>query len=99
MISNTYGQILFMKNAGSFGFTNMQKRDSEVLRKALSTAFDFILSCSLETHLLLKLEGSKKHIIKDMYKIFFKLLKKSKVKIVGIKVVNKISHNGCRKKS
>jgi hypothetical protein len=99
IISNDLGKILFIKNAGCLGFKNIYKREVEVLTKLLISSTNFILSFSQESFLFLKLEGLKKYTVRIIYKQLHLLLKNYNVRILNLKIVNKVVHNGCRKKS
>ena len=87
-----------MVNAGKLGFKNIQKRTVEVLKMILISGFKFILGIGKNNYLFLKLEGTKKLVFSSIFKQFLNLIKKYNFKFLGTKIINKIAHNGCRKK-
>jgi ribosomal protein S11 len=95
-ISNN-NKILFIKTAGLLGFYNINKRGLDVLKKLIQSGFDFLASSSLANEsLFLKVEGFKKYSLKTLLKEY-RFIKK-RFNFIAIKIVNKIPHNGCRKK-
>jgi ribosomal protein S11 len=95
-ISNS-NKIIFIKTAGLLGFYNINKRGVEVFKKIIQSGFDFLVSSSLANeNLLLKIEGFKKYSFKKLLKEYS--LMKKRFNFIAIKIVNKIPHNGCRKK-
>lgn len=99
IISDRVGKVLFTKSCGNLGLKNIQKRSPEGLNLVVQEIFKFILSCGSKNYFLIKLEGSKNPILRKIYKQFLIFSKKCVILIIGICIVNKISHNGCRKKS
>ena len=92
--------MLFIKNAGILGFTNINKRNIEVLKKLIYISFEYLLSLdNKKIYLLLKLEGFKKYNLRVFYKECKILMLKKKIKIFALKIIHKIPHNGCRKQS
>lgn len=98
ILSNILGKVLFKKNSGILGFKNANKKSIEALKLIFFIVFKYIFKLSGTNKLFLKLEGSKKNILREIYKQFLKLLNKFKIKILGLIIINKISFNGCRKK-
>jgi ribosomal protein S11 len=98
IISNNAGKILFEKTGGNLGFYNITKRKVEVFNELLLLTFKRILIIIGTLNFFIKFEGLKVHYLWTIYKIFIKKLKQQKINILGYKAINKIAHNGCRKK-
>jgi hypothetical protein len=100
VISNDCGKILFTKSAGNLGFINIYKRELDLLKKIVIISSDFILGLVGNKILFFKLEGVKKHLIRLIYKKFLGLCQQGfyGTSEINFKIVNKIAHNGCRKK-
>jgi ribosomal protein S11 len=98
IISNNAGKILFEKTGGNLGFCNIAKRKTEVFNEILLLAFKRIITIIGSLSLFIKFEGLKVSFLWNIYKIFIKKIKQQKINILAYKVINKITHNGCRKK-
>ena len=98
ILSNSLGKILFIKNSGNLGFKNTNKKNIESLKLLFSNVFQYIFKLKENKKIFLKIEGSKKKILRDIYKQFLKIINKYKIKILGLLIINKITFNGCRKK-
>lgn len=96
-MSNNIGKVLFMKNMGSSGFVNMEKRSLSAVNAVIIILMNYIVSCK-EKYIFLKIEGVQKSILMAIYKQFILLVKQHKLQIVGVKLVHKVVHNGCREK-
>lgn len=97
IISDYFGKILFTKSSGNLGFRHIQKRSVEAFDAIVAQAIKFILSAGNHS-IFLKLEGFNKKNLEEIYLQFLKIIKKYKINTVGFNIVNKIPHNGCRKK-
>jgi len=97
IVSNSKGQVLFTKNSGNLGFSNIQKRSVEALNSLLEVFLKEILLLK-KKYVFLKLEGLKLNILKDIYKHIIPFLKKNNIILIGFKHLTKIPHNGCRVK-
>jgi hypothetical protein len=76
----------------------MQKRSVEALSVLLETCLKEII-CLKKNHFFLKVEGLKVNVLKALYKSFIIFLKKNiNTVLIGFKHVQKITHNGCRRK-
>jgi ribosomal protein S11 len=97
IVSNESGQVIFAKNSGILGFTNVQKRSIEALNSLLEISLKEILLLK-KRYMFLILEGLKVNFLKDIYKHLILFLKKNNIVLIGFKRVSKIPHNGCRVK-
>jgi ribosomal protein S11 len=98
IISNIVGEILFTKTTGSLGFNNIQKRTKDAFSDLLLSASQYVSRLSGNVKVFLKIEGAIKNLL--FKQINFKMLqffKKHNICLIGLRVINKISHNGCRK--
>ena len=98
IISNNTGRTLLEKTSGNLGFNNITKRKLEVFNELLLLAFKRVLISMGSLNLFIKFEGLKSQYLWNIYKLFIKKLRKQKINIIGYKIINKIAHNGCRKK-
>jgi ribosomal protein S11 len=96
-ISDSVGKLMFNKSCGSLGFKNIQKRNKDAFQALLSHGLQYLLHLSLKNSLFIKIEGAKKDSLKQINTQFIDIIKSYDIKIFGIKLVNKIAHNGCRK--
>jgi hypothetical protein len=97
IISNTIGKILFTINSGQVGFKNISKCSIESLKIILQQGFKFFIGLK-KKRMFFKLEVSIKYILYEIYKQFLIFFQKYKTKIPILKIINKISHSGLRKK-
>lgn len=97
LISNDSRELVFNKSCGNLGFKNIQKRSKEAFRMLLSAAIQYLLNSDLQSKLLIKIEGCKKEFLTEVNNQFIAVLKSCNVNIFAVKLINKISHNGCRK--
>ena len=95
VISNGFGQVIFVKNSGNIGFNHIQKRSVGALDNLLEVSMKMLLSFK-KKNMFLKLEGLKTSYLKNVYKRFILFFKKNKLTLTGFKRVTKIPHNGCR---
>jgi len=98
IVSNGVGHVLFVKSSGTVGYTNINKRSNEAFTTLMKIGLNYLLIIKEDITLFIKLEGTKKINMYNIRKKFLKPLIKKKIKILGFKVINKIGHNGCRKK-
>jgi ribosomal protein S11 len=97
LISNQSKELMFNKSSGNLGLKNIQKRSKDAFQSLLSLSLQYLLNLSTKNKILLRLEGIKKEISNQIYNQFASILKSYKFDIFAIILVNKISHNGCRK--
>jgi ribosomal protein S11 len=97
IISNHKGNVVFFRSAGMLGFKNIQKRSQEVAIVAYRAA-GMYLSSIQNAQIFIKLEGMPLAISIRIRKLLFTTLKARNLRVQCILVVNKIPHNGCRKK-
>jgi ribosomal protein S11 len=97
IVSNRSGQVIFTKNSGSLGFSNIQKRSTEALNSLLEISFKKILLLK-KKYIFLRFEGLKASLLKDVYKHFILFSKKNSIVLIGFRRISKIPHNGCRVK-
>lgn len=96
-VSSNSGQLLLSKNSGSLGFKNIQKSSTEALYQLLNIGLNSLLSKGVHIFML-KLEGVQKQYLQELYKCVSQNIHNNKLNLIGFKVINKIPHNGCRKK-
>jgi ribosomal protein S11 len=95
VVSNGFGQVIFVKNSGNIGFSHLQKRSVEALDSLLEVSMKELLLLK-QKNMFLKLEGLKVGYLKNVYKRFILFFKKNTLVLTGYKRVIKIPHNGCR---
>ncbi len=99
-ISNNNGRTLYIKNAGTLGFVNINKRNPEILQKLIFSSIDFLANATTKQGFLyIKLEGFTSWNLRLLYTQYKKLVNQINFKILALKVIHKIPHSGCRKKS
>jgi ribosomal protein S11 len=97
LISDNSKKLVFNKSCGNLGFKNINKRTKDAFQSLLSVGVQHILNITGNIQLFLKIEGAKKEILQQINNQFFNVLKNYNFKIFIIELINKISHNGCRK--
>lgn len=97
IISNNNGRVIFFKSAGALGFQNIQKRSQDVTVVAYRAAARFLAGIR-DVQIFIKFEGVPLQASTKMRKLLFDALKSPNLQVRCVKVFNKISHNGCRKK-
>jgi ribosomal protein S11 len=98
ILSNTLGKILYTKSCGIYNFKNIQKRNIESFKIIILDIFKYISQENFNNKIFFKIDGSKKNILREIYKQIFFFINKYKIKILGLIITNKIAFNGCRKK-
>ena len=98
ILSNTLGKIIYTKSCGIYNFQNIQKRNNESFKMIILDMFKHISQQNIKNQIFLKIDGSKKNILREIYKEFFFLIRKYNIKILGLIITSKIAFNGCRKK-
>ena len=96
-ISNNSGKLILNKSCGNLGIKNIQKRKKESFQNLLLLGVQYLLNLNKLFKLFIKIEGAKKTVLQEIYSIFITNLKIKNIHIFSIKLINKISHNGCRK--
>jgi len=97
VISDRFGKVFFTKSSGNLGFKHIQKRSTEAFDALIAEAIKFLLGVE-NPSVYLKLEGVQKKVLKEIHLQFLNIIKKYKINVLGFKVINKIPHNGCKKK-
>ena len=99
IISNTKGKVIFSKNSGSLGFTNSLKVSTDALNSILIEIMNF-LGKQGKPNLFFKLDALPEDddLCDNIYKHIIKLFKHYNLNIIGFKFINRVPHNGCRKK-
>lgn len=97
LISDYLGKLLFNKSCGCLGFKNIQKRSKESFLNLISLGIQFLLNLESTNQLLIKMEGITSSFLYLIQNKFINVLESNNIKIFSIKLINKISHNGCRK--
>lgn len=97
IVSTNIGTQILSKNSGSLGFKNRKKCSVESLQQLLDLGLNTILSKKVNAFFL-KLEGIHFRNLREIYKSLFGFVKAKRLYLIGFKVINKIPHNGCRKK-
>nr|QFP99036.1 ribosomal protein S11 [Rhizaria sp.] len=96
-ISNHLGKLIFNKSCGGLGFKNIQKRTEDALHTLLLASLQQLSNLDTTNQLFLKIEGAKKEFLRQINIQFISVLKQYNMNIFTIKLINKISHSGCRK--
>jgi ribosomal protein S11 len=98
IISNNAGKILFSKSSGNLGFKNSKKQTKDALNTMLILSSQYILNLDKEKQLFLKIEGVPTNTYyKQINLKLLKILQKHNILLLSLKIINKVSHNGCRK--
>jgi len=97
LISNQLGELIFDKSCGKLGFKDIQKRTKESFQNLLLLGIQYLLNLDNIYELFIKIEGAKKKNLELIYSQFITILKSYNINIFAVKLINKISHNGCRK--
>lgn len=97
LISNNLSELLFNKTCGGLGFKNIEKRNREAFQKLLTVGIQYILNLETKNNFFIKIEGATKEFLQQIYIQFINKLVSYKRTIFAIKLLNKTSHNGCRK--
>jgi ribosomal protein S11 len=97
LISNQHKKLIFNKSCGNLGFKNIQKRSKDAFQNLLAVSLQYLLNLNTTNKLLIKIDSSKKEILNQMYNQFINVLKFYKFDIFAITLINRVSHNGCRK--
>jgi ribosomal protein S11 len=100
IISNNAGKILFNKSSGNLGFKNSKKKTKDALNAILIISSQYILSLKKEKQIFLKVEGIPSNFYyKQINLKLLNSLQSNGILLFGLKIVNKIAHNGCRKQN
>jgi len=97
LISNQYKKLIFNKSCGNLGFKNMQKRTKDAFQNLLSLSLQYLLNLSTKNKLFIKIDAAKKVVLNQLHNHFINVLKSYKFDVFAITLINKVSHNGCRK--
>lgn len=99
IISNHKGKVIFSKNSGSLGFTNSLKSSTDAFNSILTEVVKFIVN-QRKPHLFFKFDAVQDDddLYDNIHKHIIKLFKQYNLNIIGFKVINRMPHNGCRKK-
>jgi len=97
LISNQYKKLIFNKSCGNLGFKNIQKRSKDAFQNLLAVSLQYLLKLNTTNKLLIKIDSSKREILNQMHNQFISVLKFYKFDVFAITLINRISHNGCRK--
>jgi ribosomal protein S11 len=98
IISNIVGNVLFSKSSGDLGFKNTQKRTKDAFTELLIVASQFIVRLGNNIKVFLKVEGVLKNLFfKQINFQLLKTLQTHNISVLSLRLINKISHNGCRK--
>jgi ribosomal protein S11 len=96
-VSNQHKKLIFNKSCGNLGFKNIQKRSKDAFQNLLAVSLQQLLNLNTVNKVFIKIDSSKKEILNQVYNQFIKVLKFYKFDVFAITLVNRISHNGCRK--
>ena len=97
LISNQYKKLLFNKSCGNLGFKNIQKRTKDAFQNLLALSLQYLLKLSTTNKLFIKIDSAKREVLNQMHHQFISILKTYKFNVFAITLINKVSHNGCRK--
>lgn len=95
IISNEVGKVIFSKSVGSIKLG--KKRSDNVIINLCNMATS--LSIYSNKIILIRLEGFPRNLSKKIRKLFYSKLLDQNTSVCFLGVIQKISHNGCRKKS
>lgn len=98
ILSNTLGKILCTKSCGNYDFKNSQKKNIESFKIIILDIFKYISQQDFSKKIFFKIDGSKKKILREIYKQIFFYINKYKIKFFGLTITNKIAFNGCKNK-
>ena len=99
IVSNTIGKTLFTKSSGQVGFNNIKKCSLDALKQILEQTFFFIIGLITKHKIYFKIEIVTKFLLYEIYKQIILNISKHKFEIPVLKIINKISHSGCKQKS
>jgi ribosomal protein S11 len=97
LISNQYKKLIFNKSCGSLGFKNIQKRSKDAFQNLLAASLQYLLNLNTTNKLLVKIDSSKREILNQIHNQFISVLKLYNFNVFAISLINRVSHNGCRK--
>jgi ribosomal protein S11 len=97
LISNQYKKLIFNKSCGNLGFKNIHKRTKDAFKNLLSLSLQYLLNLGTKNKLFVKIESAKKEVLNQIYSQFLNVLKSYRFDVFAITLIDKISHNGCRK--
>ena len=97
-VSNNLGKVIFLKSSGIANFKNIEKRTNDAFIALLDNIIQYLIHLKTKNFIFLKLEGLSKKNLKQIYDYFIKILNIQNIKFAGFKILNKVAHNGCRKK-
>jgi ribosomal protein S11 len=95
LISNKSGELVFNKSCGNLGFKNIQKRSKEAFQNLLLSGIQYVLNLGNTYKLFISIDGAKKINLQLIYTKFISILKLH-LRIFAVRLINKVSHNGCR---
>jgi ribosomal protein S11 len=96
-ISNVVGKVLFTQSVGNLGIKDIKKRSIDSLFLIILHVIKQVLIFK-QDKLFFKLDGFRKGFVLHVFKKIVLYLKEYSLIIIGCKFINKIPHNGCRKK-
>lgn len=99
IISNRFGKTLFTISSGNVGLKNIKKREFESVKILLLQGFKYLLKSNKTNNIFFKIEGSNSYFLSKIIKYFLSLKMKYSVNLIGVELINKKSHNGCKKKN
>lgn len=97
VFSNIFNNILLKFSSGCAGFKNSKKRNWDSLLYLLSYSVLLINKYYNNFNIFLKIEGGKKNKIQKTVNFFIESLHIYGIEIIGLKIIIKIAHGGCKK--
>jgi len=97
VFSNIFNNILLKFSSGCADFKNSKKRNWESLLYLLSYSILLLHKYYNNFDIFLKIEGGKKNKIQKIVNFFIESLNIYGIEIVGLKIIIKIPHGGCKK--
>ena len=96
-ISDYSGKLLFSTSCGNIGFKGIKKRTNDAILSLIYVGVQFLLNLKKTKKIFLKIEGGKKEFLSQINIHFVSVLKSYNINFFVFKLINKISHNGCKK--
>jgi len=95
-ITNSFGLILKVINSGCLGFKHSKKRTIISYNLVLSYCSKFIYFWYQDLYIFFKIAGIQKTFLQKLYLNFYTSIKVKNLWCLGFKIINKVSHGGCR---
>lgn len=97
IFSNIFNNVLLKFSSGCVGFKNSKKCNWDSLLYLLSYSALLLYKYYNYFNIFLKIEGGKKKKIQKILNFFIEFLNIYEIEIIGLKIIVKIPHGGCKK--